>query len=105
EGREQTRAIHRMQRERRTLEGLFARRRRSQVLELHRNAQRLLRPVAIVNPYARHLTFLDDKTRTRRDHEKYLTLIESIALLHQYHRRVRVARAEREEARYIKGTR
>ncbi len=40
----------------------------------------------MINPYAHQLTFLDDKTRTRRDHEKYLTLIDSITLLHQYQR-------------------
>ena len=34
------------------------------------------------------MTFLDDRTRTRRDHEKYLTLIETLALLHQYQRPV-----------------
>jgi hypothetical protein len=42
----------------------------------------------VINPYARQLTFLDTATRTRRDHEKYLTLIASIALLHQYQRPV-----------------
>jgi hypothetical protein len=46
-----------------------------------------LHPLAVVNPYARHLTFLDDKTRTRRDHTKYLTLIRALALLHQYQRK------------------
>jgi hypothetical protein len=40
----------------------------------------------VANPYARELTFLDDTTRTRRDHKKYLTLIRAIALLHQYQR-------------------
>lgn len=35
------------------------------------------------------MTFLSDKTRTRRDHMKYLTLIQSIALLHQYQRTVK----------------
>ena len=39
-----------------------------------------------MNPYAERLTFLDDRTRTRRDHEKYLTLIDTIALLHQHQR-------------------
>jgi hypothetical protein len=61
------------------------------VLKLHRNAQRLLRPLAVVNPFAEQLTFLDDRTRTRRDHAKYLTLIEAIALLHQYQRPLRTA--------------
>ena len=56
---------------------------------LHRNAQRLLRPLTVVNPYADRLSFLSDKTRTRRDHEKYLTLIDTIALLHQYQRAVK----------------
>ena len=78
EDREQTRAIHRMQREQQTLDGLIARRRRGELLALHHNAQRLLRPLPVVNPYADHLTFLDDKTRTRRDHLKYLGLIEAI---------------------------
>ncbi len=40
----------------------------------------------IANPFARHLTFTSGRTRTRRDHEKYLTLIDTIALLHQYQR-------------------
>ena len=31
---------------------------------------------------------MDDRTRTRRDHEKYLTLIEAIALVHQHSRPV-----------------
>ncbi len=86
ESREQTRAIHARQRSRETLEGLLARTRRDELLTLHRNAQRLLQPLAVVNPYADQLSFRDDQTRSRRDHVKYLTLIRSIALLHQYQR-------------------
>ena len=86
EDREQTQAIHRVQREAQTLEGLLRRRDRDAILAVHRNAQRLLKPVFVANPYARELTFLDSQTRTRRDHMKYLTLIRSIALLHQYQR-------------------
>jgi DNA primase catalytic core len=86
EDREQTRAIHARQREAETLEGLLAERERRRIVERHRNAQRLLKPLLVVNPYARQLTFLDDRTRTRRDHVKYLTLIRTIALLHQHQR-------------------
>ena len=86
EEREQTQAIHRVQREAQTLEGLLRRRDRDAILAVHRNAQRLLKPVYVANPYARELTFLDGQTRTRRDHMKYLTLIRSIALLHQWQR-------------------
>jgi hypothetical protein len=86
EEREQTRAIHRVQREAQTLEGLLKRRDRSTILAVHRNAQRLLKPMYVANPYARELTFRDNQTRTRRDHMKYLTLIRTIALLHQHQR-------------------
>lgn len=91
EGREQTRRIHQLQREGQTLEGLWASEEREEVYRRHHDAQRLLRPLHVINPFVRELTFLDDRTRTRRDHTKYLTLIESIALLHQYQRPVRTS--------------
>jgi hypothetical protein len=89
ESREQTRAIHAVQRSRETLEGLLARNERERLVTLHRNAQRLLQPLTVVNPYADQLSFRDDQTRSRRDHVKYLTLIRSIALLHQFQRDVK----------------
>jgi DNA primase len=89
EGRAQTEAIHKLQRKKRTLEGLIARTAKDEIIALHRNAQRLLRSLAVVNPYADRLSFLSDKTRTRRDHEKYLTLIDVIALLHQHQRPIK----------------
>ena len=101
---EQTRAIHRVQRERRTLSGLLARAERDDVLRLHRNAQRLLRPLAVVNPYAPSLTFLDSRTRTRRDHEKYLTLIDAIALLHQHQREVKRIEKGGRGVEYVEAT-
>jgi DNA primase len=104
EDREQTRAIHRLQRERQTLEGLLARRDRDAIVALHRNAQRLLRPLLVANPYARELTFLDDRTRTRRDHVKYLSLIRTIALLHQYQREVKTASHHGQPVEYVEVT-
>jgi hypothetical protein len=101
ESREQTRAIHRLQRERRTLEGLLARKRKDAVVALHRNAQRLLKPLSVVNPYAPELTFLDTQIRTRRDHEKYLTLMDSIALLHQHQREVKRAQVDGRPVEYV----
>ena len=89
ESREQTRAIQQRQRSKRTLAGLMADAEAAAITTLHRNAQRLLKPLAVVNPYADQLTFLDEKTRTRRDHQKYLTLIDAIALLHQHQRPVK----------------
>lgn len=89
ESQEQTQAIHAMQRHGQTLEGLLAQSEKQYLTALHQNAQRLLRPLKVVNPYAHQLTFLSDKTRTRRDHMKYLTLIQAVALLHQYQREVK----------------
>jgi len=86
ESREQTAAIHAWQREEETLEGQERKEAFQRVIEVHQNAQRLLKPVRVVNPFARHLTFLNEQIRTRRDHKKYLTLIRTIALLHQYQR-------------------
>jgi len=86
ETKEQTEAIHRLQRESETFDGLKRKVARKKLLTIHRNAQRLLRPLYVVNPYAPQLTFLSHSTRTRRDHMKYLTLIQSIALLHQHQR-------------------
>jgi hypothetical protein len=88
ESREQTRRIHELQREARTLEGLRRKVERTARLRAHRNAQRLLRPLGVINAFARRLTFFDDRTRARRDQEKYLTLIDAIALLHQHQRPV-----------------
>jgi hypothetical protein len=88
ESREQTERIHTLQRQARTLDGLRRRRERDRLLTLLRNAQRLLKPMDVVNPWADELTFTAERTRTRRDHEKYLTLIDAIALLHQYQRPV-----------------
>ena len=89
EDREQTKAIHKLQRQRQTLHGLLSAQDHQKTLNLHRNVQRLLRPILVANPYAEALTFLDDRTRTRRDHVKYLTLIRAITLLHQHQRPVK----------------
>ena len=104
EGREQTRAIHQLQRDRRTLEGLIARRDKEALIALHQNAQRLMRPLAILNPYAQFLTFPDQTTRLRRDHEKYLTLIDTIAFIHQHQRPVKTAQRGTQSIDYIEVT-
>lgn len=97
ESRAQTEAIHRLQRESETFNGLRRKVERERILAVHRNAQRLLKPLHVVNPYAPQLTFLSHSTRTRRDHMKYLTLIKSIALLHQHQRPLK----EREGIQFI----
>ena len=104
EDREQTRAIHRIQRQAQTLEGLLARSRREEIVHLHRNAQRLLKPIAVVNPFAGQLSFPDGLTRTRRDHMKFLTLIRAVTLLHQYQRPVQTVPNGGKTLEYIEST-
>ena len=90
ESREQTRAIHVLQRERQTLDGLLADRpKRTACWPCTATPSACCSPLAVVNPYADQLT-LPATTRPgrRRDHEKYLTLIDAIALLHQHQRPV-----------------
>jgi hypothetical protein len=105
ETRAQTAAIHRRQRFEETLEGLLASEAHAAIIARHQNAQRLLRPLRVVNPYAERLTFLDDKTQHRRDHKKYLALIRAIALLHQHQREVKCAvTPDGEAVEYIEAT-
>ena len=104
EEREQTRAIHRKQREAQTLEGLKARMRQNKIVRLHRNAQRLLRPVQVVIEHLKDHGFPDAMTRTRRDHMKFLTLIQAITLLYQHQREIKISSEDGEKLEYIEAT-
>jgi len=83
ESREQTRAVHRLQRERRTLAGLEAKHERTHLRRLHQNAQRLLKPLEVLNPYAQWLTFPDQtdavaaRSREVSDAHRYDRLLAS----------------------------
>lgn len=105
ESREQTAAIHQRQRTARTLAGLLASQQGEAVRRVHRAAQTLLRPLAVVNPYAESLTFRSESTRLRRDHAKYLTLIDAIALLHQHQREVKTIEHAGRTVEYVESTR
>jgi len=83
EGREQTRKILAFQRQRQTLEGLSGNMAADAILKRHRNFQRLLKPVAVVNPFADRLAYGDDRLQGRRDQPKYLNLIKAVAFLRQ----------------------
>jgi len=104
ESREQTAAIQAKQRASRTLAGLLTKAHCDEVLATHRAAQQLLLPLAVVNPFAEQLTFASDRVRLRRDHQKYLALIDSIALLHQHQRPIRCAMHAGKEIAYIEVT-
>ena len=89
ESSKMTEAIHRMQREAETLEGLINKKKSEKIITKHHTAQRLLRPLAVANPYSKYLSYPNQSLRTRRDHKKYLGLIRAIAFLYQYQREVK----------------
>jgi len=104
EGRAQTRAVQAAQRHSETLAGLAARQERAATLALHRNAQRLLSPLAVVNPHAPGLSFSDRKTRHRRDNAKYLGLVRAAALAHQHQREHKLLQVGGATVAYIEAT-
>jgi len=101
ESQEQTRRILRRQREMDTLEGVLGRAEASVLRRVHQNAQRLLRPLRVVNPYAPALVYPDGRLQMRREQKKYLTLIKTIALLHQHQREIKRARRGEVEVEYV----
>jgi len=105
EDAEQTAAIQQRQRDAETLQDILAAQAVLRIRTLHQNAQRLLRPLHVVNPYADQLTFAKTRVRNRRDNAKYLSLIKSVTLLHQYQRPVQQATAHGTSIEYIEVTR
>lgn len=83
ESREQTRKILAFQRQRHLSDGLSDSAELDAILKKHQNFQRLLKPLAVKNPYASQLTYGDDRLQGRRDQPKYLNLIKSVAFLRQ----------------------
>jgi DNA primase len=100
----QTKAILERQRRSFTLEGVLERATAEAVQRLHHNAQRLLQPLAVVNPYVEQLTYPSDRLSSRREQKKYLALINSIALLHQHQREVKRAARGDVELEYVEVT-
>lgn len=105
EDSKQTAAIQERQRNAETLEEILAAEHAKQTRKLHQNAQRLLKPIRIVNHYAAQLSFAKSRVRNRRDNAKYLSLIKAVTLLHQYQREVKQAKTKGKIILYIEVTR
>ena len=69
EDREQTQAIHKLQREQQTLAGLIRRQERRDIIRRHQNAQRLLKPLFVVNPFVEHDVSRQPHAHAARPHE------------------------------------
>jgi DNA primase len=101
---EQTRAILERQRRRYSLEGVLEQATAESVRRLHHNAQRLLRPLRVVNPFHGEMTYPEERLIHRREQKKYLALINAIALLHQHQRETKRAANGEIEVEYIEVT-
>ena len=86
ESEEQTRRIHAQQRRNRIPAEVDHDSLAASIRQRHHNAQRMLKPMRVYIPYAEKITFPSQWLRTRRDHERFLCLIEAIAFLHQHQR-------------------
>ncbi|MEW6690138.1 MAG: toprim domain-containing protein, partial [Pseudomonadota bacterium] len=104
ESKDQTRRILEKQRQDDTLDGLVADQRKKAILRRHHNAQRLLQPIRVVNNLAPKLAYPADRLILRREQKKYLMLIKTIALLHQYQRPRKTHTVGTEKIPYIEAT-
>lgn len=59
---------------------------KTKLMRLYQNAQKLLEPKEIKIPYELEVSLSQTWIRTRRDHERFLSLIKVIVLLHQKQR-------------------
>ena len=101
ESAEQTMKVHYAQSLHRTLEGRMRTDQAREIKQLHRNIQRLLKTVVVLNPYATRLTFPTSRLESRREFEKYLSLIEAVAFLRQYQKEVKKMAYNGGELEYI----
>lgn len=100
----QTRAILTRQRRRYSLEGVLEQATTESVRRRYHNAQRLLRPLRVVNPFHAWLTYPDERLIHRREQQEYLSLINAIALLHQHQREIKRAATDELEIEYVEVT-
>jgi hypothetical protein len=88
ESKEQTERIHEYQRKRHGADYLVkGKEETARVIETHHAAQRLLRNVPVVNDFAPYLNFPSALMRSRRDHERFLDLIDAVCFLRQYQKK------------------
>ena len=101
DSQQQTKAVQIAQRNRETLDGLMNSTQAKILIDTHHCMQRLLKPIAVVNPHAPNLSFANSSTRHRRDNAKYLGLIRAIALAHQFQRERKLVTIANKTVTYI----
>jgi len=101
ESKEQTHKIMEARKTAYTLEGRLKGKEKKTFLARFHNMQRLLKPVEVVNNFAPFLDYPFDRLQMRREFGKYMTLINTITLLHQYQRPQKTMQVGGEPVPYI----
>ena len=101
ESKEQTRRILDFQKQRHGVSGLEVDLERDRVIALHRNFQRLLKSVSVVNPHIDKLSYTDDRLQGRRAQPQYLNIIHTVAFLRQMQKEIKKYTAKKKEVEYI----
>ena len=99
----QTSAIIRAQRTAASLPGLHSSSERAAIRRLHHDIQRLLEPVVVIIPDG-PISFPSSAARHRRDHVKFLSMIRTLATLHQHQRERRTVLLDGVALSYVEAT-
>lgn len=70
-------------------------------LKVHRNFQRTLKDLAVVNPHLDKLNYSDDRLQGRRAQPQYLNIINTVAFLRQMSKEIKTYTAKNKEVEYI----
>ena len=102
ESEEQTRRIHQRQNLKYSLEEMEKYNHQTpQVIAKHKAAQRLLKPVMIVNPWAHGREFPSTLMRSRRDNKQLGELTAAVCFLRQYQKEIKTTLAGQDVVQYI----
>ncbi|MCP4373720.1 MAG: toprim domain-containing protein, partial [Deltaproteobacteria bacterium] len=101
ESTKKTEKILEKQREKHTMEGLMNKLSLEKIIKKHHTANRLLKPLYVINPYSKLLTFTTKSIRVHREHDKYLNLIVAVAYLFQYQREIKKTQHKGKQIEYI----
>jgi len=62
---------------------------KKQIIKLHQNAQRLLEKIKVSIPFTQHLSWPSTKVRSRRDVNRFLQLVKTVAFLRQKQKQIK----------------
>ncbi len=104
ESEDMTKKVLAKQRQTHTMKGMLNKLKAEEITKKHHNANKLLKPLHVFNPYAEMLTFTSKSLRARRDHTKYLNLISAVAYLFQYQKKTQSMEFKNKTIEYINVT-